>query len=706
MGVGVGVVPPVPASSGAVTSPPVALTLLALPTIASPNSPFSLRLGLTPDVTRASLSLGIIVYRHVVDPSEFDETLSGTTVGSVIASHTVSVSSLSPDSADPQSAVDLSVPVTAGGVSGSGSGPFTADLNCSLGSCGGVYPVRLVLTDTATNTVVSRLTTYLVYTDPSADTVRLRFALVVPLALRPTSTSPPDTAAAVTSSSLASLTGLMDSISGSRSTVPLTVDPSPATAAALANDRQERARQALASLVSLSAQAGRQTMCSSFVSVDAGALDTAGLASELAEQVHRGTQVLAAIPGMHTPDCSTENAWVTATPLDPGAIAALAGLGFTHLVVAPAAVAGPTLSTTPTRRFTLAGGGGGDGILSDPALSSRLQVSPHSDPALAADQLLAELELDFYEAQNTPDPRGVVAVSPPAGSADPAVIADLLDGLQNNPMIEPVTLATLFSDVPVGGSVLGVTQPSVRRSAGIGTVTGLPARAIKAARLQWKGFSTAVDDSGSGAAVTAALDDMLLGSESQQLTPAQRSQAVAHFGAALTAQLALLSVTSREVRLTASTGSVPISVIKNAAYPVKAVVSLTSDKIAFSPSSAQAPNTECAAPIVTGSASPSSVASQSSVSMLCTFVHGTNVVYVEMQSRVSGDFRLTVTLESPEDGLQLASGQLTVRSMSTSAVAIALSAVAGVVLLGWWGRTIWRGRRRRGAHRQRPESPA
>ena len=89
------------------------------------------------------------------------------------------------------------------------------------------------------------------------------------------------------------------------------------------------------------------------------------------------------------------------------------------------------------------------------------------------------------------------------------------------------------------------------------------------------------------------------------------------------------------------------------------------------------------------------------MSTLCTFVHGTNAVYIEMRSRVSGDFRMSITLTSPQAGLELASGQLTVRSMSTSAVAIALTVAAGAVLLVWWGRTVWRNRRtRRGAHRR------
>ena len=69
-----------------------------------------------------------------------------------------------------------------------------------------------------------------------------------------------------------------------------------------------------------------------------------------------------------------------------------------------------------------------------------------------------------------------------------------------------------------------------------------------------------------------------------------------------------------------------------------------------------------------------------------------------MSSRASGDFQIDVALESPQGNLVLAGGQLTVRSLSTSAVAIALSVGAALVLLVWWGRTLWRGKARRGAH--------
>jgi hypothetical protein len=672
-----------------------ALSLLAPPSIAGPSSPFSVRLGLSGTVPRTALTLSVTVYEPVPDLTEFDQTLGGSPVGNIVSSSdAIAVSSLP---ADPEGGVDLTVPVTAAGVTGAGTGPFAADLSCQLGSCGGVYPVLLKLTDTSSGDVTSRLLTYLVYTDPAGDIEPLRFALVVPLSLPASTSSPGDLE--LNPASLATLSNVMGAIDGPRATVPLTVVPGPATVNALTSTGSARARAVLASLLSLVADPDHQILCGSFVPVDASALVAAALggAAEVAQQIHRGVQVLDSIAGLHSAACAASNAWVAGDTLDAATIAALGSLGYDNLVVPPDAVSGPAPSTTPTRRFTLGGSTHpGNAVLSDPGLSALIQTQAHADPAVAAGQLLAELELDYYEAQNTPEARGVVVTPATTAAMDPTVVTDLLDGLQNNPMVEPVTLTTLFADVPVGGTVAGFPQPSSRRPATIATPSGLPVRAIVTARSQLTGFSAAVAGSRSGDTVATALGDQLLGAESEELTPSEQGIAVGHFEDSFRSQLSLLSITSREVRLTARTGSVPITVIKNASYPVRAILTVTSDKIIFSAGSTQVPNPECRAPVVTNASG------RSSVSTLCTFIHGTNAVYIEMRSRVSGDFRMSVTLNSPAAGLQLAGGELTVRSMSTSAVAIALTVAAGAVLLSWWGRTMWRNRRtRRGLHRQR-----
>ena len=64
-------------------------------------------------------------------------------------------------------------------------------------------------------------------------------------------------------------------------------------------------------------------------------------------------------------------------------------------------------------------------------------------------------------------------------------------------------------------------------------------------------------------------------------------------------------------------------------------------------------------------------------------------VDVDVFARPSGDFPVIISVRSPEGGLVIPQAQFTVRSLSTSIVAIVLSAVAVAVLLLWWGRSPW-----------------
>jgi hypothetical protein len=163
---------------------------------------------------------------------------------------------------------------------------------------------------------------------------------------------------------------------------------------------------------------------------------------------------------------------------------------------------------------------------------------------------------------------------------------------------------------------------------------------------------------------------------------------VSDASAALSSQLHSLSVNAGEIRLTSNAALVPITIVKNLPYPVTGVIGVTSDKLAF-PQGSQSPGDICRPPEVHSSEGRSSFSSK------CVISHSTNVVYVDMRARASGNFRISVTITSPDGPLVLASGKLTVRSMSTSAVSVALSIAATLVLLAWWGRTFLRRRRRR-----------
>jgi len=668
---------------------PSTLSLLAVPGLVTPSQPFQAQLAIRSGLDRSSLDLQVGLYPRLPYRSEFDETLNGTPVGQALEkSSPFPLASLPGDARG----VDLTVPVEAGGSTTPGSGPFTANLDCP--NCGaGVYPLLIQLTDAATSAVVAHLLTYLVYTYPS-DPQPLRFALVVPISTQSQASQTPSPRGALPptrSAALSKLGSLVVALSGAR--IPLTLVPSPATVSSLVTNPSVRSEQVLAKiseLVSTSAT-DRQTLCGPFADVDVGQLASAGLTSEVSRQVHEGASVLKF--DLHA-SCGSSGIFVSGNALDQSALNALANLGYQDVVVPQNSVTGPAPSATWSRLLDLGDTRAGSLLAKtvDPGLSSHLQLAAHTDPVLAADRVLAELELIYYEYPATENPRGVVAVAPASWNASPTYVTDLLEGLEANPVVRPVDLTTFFSEVPVGGTTGTVSQPSSRRPAVDGATAKLPARAIRLARARLQEFAGAVTQSTAGAYEAEVLDQLLLVAESRTLGTKSQQAALSDASEALSSQLHSLSVNAGEIRLTSNAALVPITVVKDLPYPVTGVISVTSDKLTF-PQGSQAPGGICHSPQVHSSAGRSSFSSR------CVFAHNTNVVYVDMRTRATGDFRISVALTSPSGSLVLASGQLTVRSMSTSAVSIALSIVAALVLLAWWGRTLWRRRhRRRPAH--------
>ncbi len=656
-----------------------ALRLLSQSPWVGVNQPFLAHLSVSGVTASSAPALSVTVYPYLTTRSAFDQTLSTAPNGLALSqSSALPLSSLS---ADPAGGYDINVPVStgAGGVA-SATTPFGADLDCTLGSCGGVYPVVFTLTDASSPNALAELTTYLVYDDPAANTQRLRLALVIPVGL-PATVS--DRSGRLTPPSDASVGGLNSLVTGlaSHPDVPLTVVPDPASAQAMALDPRGRARQTLAALDLVANGGARQAVCEGFTTVNPNVMVADGLSSELADQVARAPAVLADA-GVHSTQCTgVGETWVSSGDVDSSALTALQGLGYQNIIVPPSAVSGAATSTTFTRLFAFSpsrGSGATNGVpaaLSDPGLGAHLQNASGPNAALAAYQLLADLSLIYYEEPNTVSPRGVVALAPTGWTPRAGFLADALGGLEQNPVIEPVTLENFFTDVPVGGSVGGVAQPVLRRP-GVGTITapsGLPTKAIRTTRLDLEGFAVSVGPS--GAAGARSLQDLLLRAESDELKTSQQQAAVAGIRAQLQGQLADISIRTDTIRLTSISATVPITVLRSTRYPVTGTLCLTSDKLLF-------PSGRCRRSV--------------------TLRNPTNSVSFAIRARASGDFRMTVTFSSPDGHLVLASGQLSVRSMSTSAVAIALSVAAVGVLLLWWGRTLWRGRRSgRGAHARR-----
>ncbi len=638
------------------------LTLVSQTPWVGPGQPMVLHLQVSGTVL-SSLNLTVTVYEHLTSRSAFAETAAGTAVGRVLATATVPTSTLA---SGPPGQLTVTVPVATGDAPATGSGPLTANLACQPGNCGGVYPLRLQLSSSGGG-AGSSLFTYLVYANPPVTTNKVRLAWILPLAL-PTSSAKapsPDTS----SSSLAQLLAQLQAV-GTHPSDGLSLQPVPATVAALSGSQRPTARSALAALQALSAQPAHQVLSGPFVPVDATALASAGLQGELAEQLHRGAQVLTSLH-------AAGGVWRASGPLDQAALSELASLGFDRVVVPPgdvSSVEGPGL--TATAPFVLSAGRGVSptAVESDSQLAADLASASGTTDALAAYRMLADLALVYYEEPNDSAARGVVLDTAPGTAPDAATLDVVLGALQSDPLVTPVTIDQLFSEVPLA--------PGLRRLSSASSTSSVPGRRIRSDRSRLSAFASALD--AAATPVVHALGDRLLWSENEQLHPGQQLQALRSFEGALGTQLSQLSIRADTIKLTSTAAKVPLTLTKQSAYSVSGTFEVSGDKVVFPSGTGQDPGPVCHSFSVHSSTERSTFTCQATIAL------ATNAVYVDMRARVAGDFRLTVTFTSPTGGLVLASTHITVHSMSTSLVAVALSAAALLVLLWWWGRTLWR----------------
>ena len=539
-------------------------------------------------------------------------------------------------------------PAAGPGACAAGSPTLTLDCTPLTGRCGDVYPVEVSLLRQGSSVPLARFTTFLTYQEPSAigDGGKLRVGVVLP----------------VTAGGATAMAGAL----AEHRDVPTTLAVSPLAVSTL---QQLRPRAGVHALDQLAALENAEVLDQSYVPVNLAALSEAGLAGEIGAQTSRGDDVLRAA-GLKP----TSGPWVdTASSFSQGDAGNLAsGLqvaGSSQLVLNDSDLAAGGLSNyTFAQPFTLDLGHGSSvqAAAADSALSARFTAQP-TDPTLGAEQLLAALSFVHFENAFLAQPRGVV-VSPPANWRPSGAFVDtLLAGLNGNPALSAVTLAQLFTQVPVGGN----REPSIRHlqagPAGHG-ITRNAADRIALDRQQFGswccGPSAAV--SGRPPDVTT-LGDTLLTTEARGLSPSGRSAALNTYGRAFESGTGGVTLaTERTVTFTAQRAPIPITVLSDVPYPVRVVVTLTSDKFSFPDGNTRT----------------------------LLLDRPTTSVRVAAQARTSGDrLPIDVTLHTPDGQLLLARTVLTVQSTAISFVGVALTVAAGAVLLAWWVRT-WRRSRR------------
>ncbi len=603
---------------------------------------FTVRFRIDQPVRPTDLEVQVNVYPAVATRSEFNETLRDRLETAPLPGMApFPLPSLAPDAAGVMSAtVRIQTPREPGRA-------------VSLPARDGVHPVRVELRERGGGPVVDRLVTHLVHLPETHPGPKLAMNLIVPVHAEP-SLRADGTRALKAPDQLA---GVASALEGLRGT-PFPLTPTPETMTALASSTDQRATAVLNGL--RQAAADRPVYGGTYVPTSLSALLAGGLDGEIAGQLGRGTATLAEVLRVR-PDSTT---WLAREPLDAASVTMLTSRGFDRIVVSEdQLVEMPDELLTLTRPFEL------DARPTPvPALVADAGLAAHFDnqgnQALQAAHLLADLAVLHLDEPLLR--RGVVAIPERTWRPDRTFLDTLAAGLSSNPVVEAVSLDTIFSTVPPARAQFG-NSPLVRRLAvrPPGNLVQVVSN-LRALRQRLDSLGSVL---GSGNAVSGRLDERMLVAQSADFDSArQREPYLAGVRSAIQDALDEIQMpTNRSITLTAREAQIPVTFQNRTGHPVKVVVRMQSDKLDFPAGTDQVLeltrlNTTERFPVIT---------------------------------RTSGAFPIRITLESPDGRLEVGRARLTVRSTAASSVSLGISLGAATFLAVWWGRHAIRGRRAR-----------
>jgi hypothetical protein len=607
------------------------------------GDPFAMRV-LIDEAGRSGLELTVAVHRQVTSRIDFQRTLEGKIQGSAFKSTSRPLAQLERD---------------AGGAYNVLLGVQDPDQprDDSLLSlrAPGVYPVRVELSEGGGGRVLTSLVSHIVYLPDPIDGPRLEVAWVVPVHAPPgVQPGGGRRVPASVSADLATLAAQLEQ----RPNLPLTLAPTPETVESLAASNRAADRQTIELLARAARAPGHQVLTGPYVPVSPAAT-TGLLEQEGTAQVTTGTEVLGKVL-QTSPD---PTARVLSGPVTEALLGRLRDQQVERVVVPDGELVPiPTQQVTPAQPFEL-GARQGRRVLAasaDSALAAHFRAG--QDAVLAAHHLLADLAVIYFDFPGRP--RGVVVVPPDGWRPSAAFLTSWLDGLTTGPILGAATLDQFFAVPP---ATAGRNRNLVRTLRTTGAGPALPVESILAARRHLDAFGGIL---GPNEPVFERLERTLLVAEGSQLRGAVRARYLRGVTTQITTELGRIHAPAqRSITLTARRGRIPVTIEKEVPYPVHLVIRVASDQLRF-PS---------------GSRREVELTRRNTTELFT------------VQARTSGAFPLRVTLESPDGRLLLSTSRFTVRSTAASGLGVILSVGAGVVLLGWWARSLGRRRRERRA---------
>lgn len=609
--------------------------------------------------TTTPIEVAATLHQRVKTRSEFTETLSGRTLGSVLGQVPATVVNLFPNQ---DATVRVAVPI----------GPQTTECpGCIAVGDDGVYPIHIELRERGGERIFDDLTTHLIYAKNPSRTP-LGVALIVQLNL-PLGRNPQGQELPASSRAFNALVEGM----AARPLVPLTVIPTPETLETLqagANTGEQTANPLLGQL--RNALSGRLVLGSPFVKWTEEALRQPILLPEIKAQRSAGDETIRRLLqieplvdiGIFTDEIPNE--------------AVRAALGVQRIVADDRALEPSKVVYTPGRLSVL-DPGGADGssaaalplVVLDSTLGSHLTASisdrpTGSDDVLRGQHLLADLAMLHFDAPNR---KAGVAILVPKGTAQ-ATFDTIAAGVSSDvPTFQAQTLADVFN-LPYQTAVDGSTVARIARTQPVETPSAI-VRETARLRNRLNGYRSLFDEVPSG---TQDVDAQLARSLAEGLTDSARLEYLRNVTKDLERRLAAIRISShRAVTLTGRRQDVSVAVVNDSGAPIRARLIVTSDKVEFGK----------------GKGTQSAI-NRRTYQRTLDLPQRINQFRVPVITRGPGSFSMVVRIQSPS-GLDLSITRYTLRSTAVSGIGKVLSGGALAFLALWWSRSIVRGRQRK-----------
>jgi hypothetical protein len=540
----------------------------------------------------------------------------------------------------------------------------------------GVYPVevRLVNTGVASGSFI----TWLVVVDTRSDKPidkKLSVALVLPAVANPiklpSGTDDPKVVAEMRDN------GRLDQISqilarAKDLRISLVLSPETAEAWKRLGQKYPAAKAGFTRVRAQALRSSTEVLPSTYVPIDAAALEAAGLGRFLPDQYDKGESTLRAALG-GTPSPAAQSAFIDPAPTSDAVVNEFRQTLIDRVAVREQALIPVDHPFTPAEAFVLnTTGGDSRGVATAPFVEDLFDGPDPS--ALRAERVIAALAEIAYETPAIA--RGIVIAPPERWRPDLKTMNTVIDALSSLPLVQSATLDDLFATISdeqaLGEKVQRRLVPAVAAP------TPVNAFEYTSTYNELLAYSDVV---GPRDQVVVEGKAALLTTLSTSISPARAHQALSKIDNAVRAFTAGVTADEKRITLTSRRADVPLS-FENNLKPARNVsirVHLDSSKLAF-PKGAD---------------------------LVTTLKPGNNTVRFTVEARASGTFPMTISVTSPNGKLAFGPPvRVSVRSAVFGGWAVGVTIAALVFLAGWWLNHFRRTRRSRRLAAAPPSPPA